>query len=104
MTFDPIADEDERIAHAVMVQPSKCIAFPDVGCWFHFKDLSIDGQCVELSVERRVIVELQCADEFAPKHEAILLSYLKTTKLRLGLILNLKTVTLKEGGIKRVVL
>jgi GxxExxY protein len=66
--------------------------------------LTIDGQRVDLSVERRVIVELKCADEFASEHEAILLSYLKTTKLRLGLMLNFKTVTLKEGGIKRVVL
>jgi GxxExxY protein len=72
--------------------------------WVQFKDLRIDGQRVDLLVEHRVIVELKCADKFAPIHEAILLSYLKSTKLRLGLLLNFKAVTLKEGGIRRVAL
>jgi GxxExxY protein len=66
--------------------------------------LRIDGQRIDLLVERRVIVELKCADKFAPIHEATLISYLKTTKLRLGLLLNFRTLTLKDGGIKRVVL
>jgi GxxExxY protein len=69
-----------------------------------FKDLLIEGQRVDLLVERRVIVELKCAEKFAPIHEAILLSYLKATNLRLGLLLNFKTVRLKDGGIKRLVL
>jgi GxxExxY protein len=70
----------------------------------HFKDLRIDGQRIDLLVERRVIVELKCADKFAPIHKAILLSYLKTMRLRLGLMFNFRTVTLKEDGIKRIVL
>jgi len=87
-----------------LAQPSKCIAFTDLGFWLHFKDLTIDSQRVDLLVERHEIVELKCADKFASIQEAILLSYLKTTKLRLGWILKSKTVTLKEGGIKHVVL
>jgi GxxExxY protein len=69
-----------------------------------FKDLRIEGQRVDLLVEKRVIVELKCAEKFAPIHDAILISYLKATKLRLGLLLNFRTITLREGGIKRVVL
>jgi GxxExxY protein len=69
-----------------------------------FKDLRIDGQRCDLLVERRVIVELKCVDKFAPIHEAILLSYLKSMQLRLGLLINFKSVTLKDGGIKRIVL
>jgi GxxExxY protein len=69
----------------------------------YFKDLRIDRQRIDLLVERRVIVELKCAEKSAPIHEGILLSYLQTMRLRLGLMLNFRTVTLKEGGIKRVV-
>jgi GxxExxY protein len=69
-----------------------------------FKDLQIEGQRLDLLVEKRIIVELKSAEKFAPIHEAILISYLKTTKLRLGLMLNFRTFTLKDDGIKRVVL
>jgi GxxExxY protein len=69
-----------------------------------FQDLRIEGQRLDLLVANRVIVELKCAEKFAPIHEAILISYLKTTKLRLGLMLNFRTVTFKDGEIKRVVL
>jgi GxxExxY protein len=127
--FEPIPGEDERIAHAVIgaaievhriLGPGllesvyrKALRYElslrgfsseeESSLSVQFKDLRIEGQRVDLLVERRVIVELKCADQFAPIHEAILLSYLKSTSLRLGLMLNFKTVTLKEGGIKRVV-
>ncbi len=131
MMFEPIPAEDERIAHAVIgaaIEVHRILgpgflesvyrkalrhelalrgfaSEEETPLFIEFKDLRIDGQRVDLLVERRVIVELKCADKFAPIHEAILLfSYLKTTSLRLGLMLNFKTVTLKEGGIKRVVL
>jgi GxxExxY protein len=130
MGFEPIPDEDERIAHAVIgaaIEVHRVLGpgflesvyrkalryelalrgFPseeELPLTVQFKDLQIDGQRLDLMVKRRVIVELKCADKFAPIHEAILLSYLKTMKLRLGLMLNFKTITLKEGGIKRVVL
>jgi GxxExxY protein len=67
-----------------------------------FKDIQIPGQRIDLMVRGRVIVELKCVDQFAAIHEAILLSYLKTTGLRLGLLLNFKTTVLKDG-IKRMV-
>ena len=130
MMFEPIPDEDERIAHVVIgaaIEVHRLLgpgflesvyrkalrhelalrgvsADEELPLFIQFKDLQIDGQRVDPFVERRVIVELKCAEKFAPIHEAILLSYLRTTKLRLGLMLNFKTVTLKEGGIKRVVL
>jgi GxxExxY protein len=128
--FEPIPDNDERIGHAVIgaaievhriLGPGflesvyrKALRYElsmrgftceeELPLTVHFKDLCIDGQRVDLLVERRVIVELKCAEKFAPVHEAILLSYLKATKLRLGLLLNFRTVTLKDGGVKRIVL
>jgi GxxExxY protein len=48
-------------------------------------------------------VELKAAAKIDPAHEAKVLSYLRTLRLRLGLILNFNAPTLKEG-IKRIVL
>src|SRR5437870_13363 len=67
-----------------------------------FKDIQIPGQRIDLIVEKRVIVELKCVEQFAPIHEAITLSYLKTMKLRLALLLNFKTQYMRDG-IKRMV-
>jgi GxxExxY protein len=67
-----------------------------------YKDIQIPGQRIDLLVGGRVIVELKCVDEFAPIHQAQVISYLKATGLRLGLLLNFKKALLKDG-IKRIV-
>jgi GxxExxY protein len=67
-----------------------------------YKEIQIAGQRLDLLVGGRLIVELKCVEEFAPIHQAQLLSYLKATRLRLGLLLNFKTQVLKDG-IKRIV-
>ncbi|MGO8753201.1 MAG: GxxExxY protein [Thermoguttaceae bacterium] len=67
-----------------------------------YKDIQIPGQRLDLLVGQRLIVELKCVEEFAPIHQAQLLSYLKTTRLRLGLLINFKAQLLKDG-IKRLV-
>ena len=63
----------------------------------HFKDLRIEGQRLDLIVGGRIIVELKAIDTVTPIHQAKLLSYLKTTDLRLGLIINFNVAVLKEG-------
>ena len=68
-----------------------------------YKDIQIPGQRLDLLVGERIILELKCVEEFAPIHQAQLLSYLKATDLRLGLLINFKTQLLKDG-LKRVVL
>lgn len=68
-----------------------------------YKDIHIDGQRLDLLVDGRVVVELKTVDVIAPIHEAQLLSYLKTTNLPVGLIINFKEKRLKDG-IKRFVL
>lgn len=67
-----------------------------------YKDIQIPGQRLDLLVGERIVVELKCVDEFAAIHRAQLLAYLKATQLRLGLLLNFKVETLRDG-IKRVV-
>jgi GxxExxY protein len=72
------------------------------GLLVSYKDLEITGQRLDLLVGGRVIVDLKTVEEFAPIHQAKLLSYLKTTGLRLGLLINFKVMVLRDG-IKRVV-
>ncbi len=67
-----------------------------------YKGIELEGQRLDLIVGRHVIVESKCVEEFAPIHMAQLISYLKTSNLRLGFLLNFKTIRIKDG-IQRVV-
>jgi len=57
---------------------------------------------IDLLVEDKVIVELKVVDHVLPVHEAQLLSYLKLTGKKLGLLINFHVSTVKNG-IKRIV-
>jgi GxxExxY protein len=67
-----------------------------------YKEIEILGQRLDLLVGGQVIAELKSVEEFAPIHQAILLSYLNATGLRLGLLINFKVRVLKNG-IERLV-
>src|SRR5215831_14892383 len=67
-----------------------------------YKDIRIPGQCYDILVAGRILLELKTVEALAPIHQAQLLSYLKATGLRLGLLINFKVLTLKDG-IKRLV-
>ncbi len=58
---------------------------------------------MDIVVAERVVVELKCVEKILPIHEAQLLTYIKLSGLRTGLILNFHTHVLKDG-IKRLVL
>ena len=49
-----------------------------------------------------MIVEVKSVERLAPVHQKQLLTYLRLTNLRVGLILNFGAETMKEG-VKRVV-
>ncbi len=69
-----------------------------------YKGLRLDcGYRMDIVVAERVVVELKCVEKILPIHEAQLLTYLKLSGLRTGLILNFHTHVLKDG-IKRLVL
>jgi GxxExxY protein len=61
-----------------------------------------DAFRVDLIVEKCVIVEIKAIERTLPVHEAQLLTYLRLTALKLGLLLNFHCVPLKKG-IKRIV-
>jgi len=68
-----------------------------------YKGILLAGQRLDLVVGGRIILELKSVEQLLPIHEAQLLSYLKATRLRLGLLINFKNQTIK-GNIKRVIL
>lgn len=60
------------------------------------------GFRADIIVERKLIVELKSIERFAPVHAKILLTYLRLTNLKLGLLVNFGEALLKDG-IKRVI-
>ena len=62
-----------------------------------YKDLTIDGQRLDLLVDPGVVVELKTVERLMPAHEGQLVSYLKSTGLRLGLLINFHAETIKKG-------
>jgi len=68
-----------------------------------YKGISLDcGYQLDLLVADSVIVELKCVDKLLPIHSAQLLTYLKLTGKRVGLILNFQVPVLKEGIVRKV--
>ena len=60
------------------------------------------GYRLDLLVENSLIVELKAVEQIRPIHIAQILSYIKIADLKLGLLINFNTVSLKDG-IHRVV-
>jgi GxxExxY protein len=70
-----------------------------------YKSVKLDcGYRIDLIVENALVLELKCVEHVLPVHEAQLLTYLKLTSRRVGLILNFNVSVLTRGGIVRRVL
>jgi GxxExxY protein len=57
---------------------------------------------LDVLVEKSVIIEVKSCDSLMPIHEAQVLTYLKLTGIKIGLLINFNVPVLKEG-IKRIV-
>jgi len=69
----------------------------------NYRGVKVDcGYRIDLLVENNVIVELKAVERLEPIHEAQLLSYLKLSGYRVGLLINFNVKILKQG-IKRLV-
>jgi GxxExxY protein len=67
------------------------------------KGIKLDcGYRVDLLVEELVIVELKSVDSLDPIHEAQILTYLKLTGLKVGLLINFNVPVLRDG-VKRLI-
>jgi GxxExxY protein len=70
-----------------------------------YKGVKLDcGYRVDVLVQDEVVLELKCVEHLLPVHDAQLLTYLKLTRKRVGLIINFNVATLVRGGIVRKVL
>ncbi|MCF8350497.1 MAG: GxxExxY protein [Bacteroidales bacterium] len=68
-----------------------------------YKDLKLDsGYRIDLLVEDSVIIEIKSVEAIAPIHEAQLLTYLKLSKIKLGLLINFNVPDLKKGIMRRM--
>ena len=69
-----------------------------------YKKAKLDcGFRIDLLVEKQLVVELKSVESLLPLHEAQLLTYLKLTGCKVGLLINFN-VRLLKNGIKRLVL
>ena len=60
-----------------------------------------DGFRIDLLVDDRLLLEIKAVEGLLPRHDAQLLTYLRLTGKRVGLLINFNERTLKEG-IRRV--
>ena len=69
-----------------------------------YKKIRLDcGFRMDIVIENSVVVELKTVEKILPLHEAQLLTYLKLSGFKTGLLLNFNTPVLKDG-IQRMVL
>jgi GxxExxY protein len=61
------------------------------------------GYRVDLIIDTCVIVEVKSVEALAPVHQAQLLTYLRLSERRLGLLINFNVALIKQG-IKRMIL
>jgi len=68
-----------------------------------YKGRNLGDYRIDILVENEIIVELKAVDRYDLLFEAQLLTYLKVTKKKLGLLINFN-VPLLKNGIKRIIL
>jgi GxxExxY protein len=80
------------------------IAFrPQVPLPVRYKGVELDcGYRMDLVVEQKIVVELKAVEMILAVHEAQLITYLKLSGIRVGLLINFCVPTLKDGIIRRV--
>ena len=63
-----------------------------------YKGIQLDcGYRADIIVDKKVILELKSVAEIQPIHKAQLLTYLKLSGLKLGILLNFNVVLMKDG-------
>lgn len=61
------------------------------------------GYRVDLLVDDKVIVEVKAVEEILPVHHAQLLTYLRLSRVRVGLLINFGAARLRDGITRKVV-
>ena len=68
-----------------------------------YKDLKFDCGCrLDVVIENLVVVELKSIEQVLPVHQAQLLTYLRLSGKKVGLLINFNVAVLKSGITRRV--
>ena len=68
-----------------------------------YRDVRLDcGYRIDFVVVEKLVVELKALEALLPVHEAQLLTYLRLSGLRVGLLINFNVPVLKDGIRRRV--
>jgi GxxExxY protein len=68
-----------------------------------YKGIALDcGYRIDLLVEKKIIVEIKAVEKMNALHEAQLMTYLKLSDCRVGLLINFNVPVLKDGVVRRV--
>ncbi|MBN1521129.1 MAG: GxxExxY protein [Candidatus Aureabacteria bacterium] len=63
-----------------------------------YKDIKLDcGYRIDILVDEKVIIELKSVEKLEPIHKAQVLSYLKLSGYKLGLLINFNVKLIKNG-------
>ncbi len=69
-----------------------------------YKEVKLEyGYRIDILVENLIVVELKSVDALLPVHQAQILTYMKFSQKKLGLLINFN-VTLLKNGLRRYVL
>ena len=69
----------------------------------NYKGIDLDaGYVIDLIYDKRVVVELKAVERVIPVHEAQLLTYMRLTGIRVGLLINFNVPVVKDGIYRRV--
>ena len=87
-----MAYELDKLGHQVQTQ----VTLPVI-----YKDVKLElGYRLDLLVDQKVIIEIKSVEELAKVHYKQLLTYLKLTDCKLGLLINFNTNNIKENIIR----
>jgi GxxExxY protein len=68
-----------------------------------YKNIKLDcGYRIDIVVGNTIVLELKSIETILPIHEAQLITYLKLSKLPVGLLINFNVPLLKDGILRRV--
>ena len=69
----------------------------------NYKGMQLDcGYRIDLVIDERIVVELKAVEALTSIHEAQLMTYLRLSGIRVGLIINFNSAVLRNAMIRRV--
>jgi len=68
-----------------------------------YKGIHLDcGSRMDFVIEEKVTIELKSVDRLLPIHQAQLMTYLRLSKMRVGLLINFNVMVLRDGLVRRI--